>query len=293
MKKMMKRIPFYLGMSMMLVMSMCITACDKLLDDGKNNLSDYLSLRVTNCERVGSRLLIEFELRNKSGKDITNMSLSRSDSNDDVGKNYRGELRVAGGAGGREVDLTISLHKDEAKKMELVLADFDKAGEARKVFFVIRGKTTEFGTLDDNTLSESSGIAPDTRIKANGIQTADKKLAFSVISCKRVGTELVLTFNMTNNTGIALQKVKLGALYDNGYSDTGQNLTHFYIASKGGERITSTFDINPAETKTLELRHDGFDSSRTAKNVSFDVSLQCENYVFTESQIHFLTVVVE
>lgn len=90
MKKMMKRIPFYLGMSMMLVMSMCITACDKLLDDGKNNLSDYLSLRVTNCERVGSRLLIEFELRNKSGKDITNMSLSRSDSNDDVGKNYRG-----------------------------------------------------------------------------------------------------------------------------------------------------------------------------------------------------------
>ena len=293
MERMMKHIPFYLGMTVMVAISLCLVACDKLSDDGKNNLSDHLSLKVTNCERVGSRLLIEFDLINKSGKDITNMSLSQGDTYDDAGNKYTGYLRVAGGGEGRTVGYTISLNKDETKKMELILADFDKSGDARKVNFIIRGNPKEVGTLDDNKLSTSTSIAPDTRVRANGIQTSDKKLSFSVVSCKRIGTELVLTFTMTNNTSIALQKVKYGALYDNGYSDTGQELTHFYMAFEGGERITDKFDMNPSETKTLELHHKDFDPSGTANNVSFDITLACGNYVFTDSQVHFLTVNVE
>ena len=262
---------------------------------GDNPLSNYFDVRITNCERVGSRLLIEFDLTNRSGKTLSNMNISQERAYFDTGDaSWNDILRVEGSMTTSSY-ITVSFEKGETKKMQHILRNFDLSGSVRTVNFVLKAEPRELGTLTDNTLSAKATVSSDTRVTSRGIQTCDKKLSFSVVSCKNINGDLALVFSMTNNTGTTLRDVKLNSAvdYNRGTTDTGISFWNTTLTAQGSNATAWSLDFNVGETKTLQLNKKDFDLSGTSRNVSYDMSISCSNYGFVDEAIHFITIPIQ
>lgn len=262
---------------------------------GDNPLSKYFDVRITNCERVGSRLLIEFDLTNRSGKTLSNMNISQERAYFDTGDaSWNDILRVEGSMTTSSF-ITVSFEKGETKKMQHILKNFDLSGSVRTVNFVLKAEPRELGTLTDNTLSAKATVSSDTRVTSRGIQTCDKKLSFSVVSCKNINGDLALVFSMTNNTGTTLRDVKLNSAvdYNQGTTDTGISFWNTTLTAQGSDATAWSLDFNVGETKTLQLNKKDFDLSRTSRNVSYDMSISCSNYGFVDEAIRFITIPIQ
>lgn len=65
----------YLLMVMLAVLA--FTACEDKDDENKEyKFTDYFSMQVTKCERVGANLKVDFNLKNISGKDLQGVMLN-------------------------------------------------------------------------------------------------------------------------------------------------------------------------------------------------------------------------
>lgn len=272
----------------------CENKDDDVTGNGDNPLSKYFDVRVTNCERVGSRLLIEFDLTNKSGKTISNMQISQDKAYFDTGEASWNDILRVEGSMSYNASITVSFEKGETKKMQHILRNFDPSGSVNRVNFTIMAQPSELGTLTDKTLSATATVSSDTRVKSGGIQTCDKKLSFSVVSCKYVGNDLALVFTMTNNTGTTLRDVKLnqtiGTNYNQGTTDTGISFWTTFLTAQGSTETAWSLDFNVGETKTLQLNQRDFDPSRTSRNVSYTMSISCSNYAPVDEAFRFITV---
>ena len=97
----------------------CENKDDDVTGNGDNPLSKYFDVRVTNCERVGSRLLIEFDLTNKSGKTISNMQISQDKAYFDTGEASWNDILRVEGSMSYNASITVSFEKGETKKCSI------------------------------------------------------------------------------------------------------------------------------------------------------------------------------
>ena len=89
----------YLLMVMLAVLA--FTACEDKDDENKEpKFTDYFSMQVTKCERVGANLKVDFNLKNISGKDLQGVMLNGGSSDrckDDLGTEYYSSVSLQGG----------------------------------------------------------------------------------------------------------------------------------------------------------------------------------------------------
>lgn len=293
------------NLSFWLVAVLCvlnvISSCKK--EDSTTSLSSYVDINITRCERVGERIVVEFDMKNKSGNVISSIAISPSSLIDNSGKEYSTfdniGMRVKGALNRPYEVGPISLQKDEVKQLEVVAAGFDVNNTATGVNLVVTGRIKDVD-LEKNTIKASAKIV-DNRVLDNGIQTNDAGIEWTLKSCKREGDYLYVAYDMKNNTGSLLKNVSfLEANYmTKGFTfvaqdDLGQTYRNLYHAENNESySFALTFDIANNETKTIITRIADFDRTGNATKISICNELKCESYLFSDPIVRLINIPIE
>lgn len=269
------------------------TSCEELEeDDGTPTFSDYFDFSVTRCERVGSVLIIDWTIKNKTKLDIQSLELSCSNSTDNLGNTYyagNNGVAVSGSDLGNS-RRTFPILASETISGTFRITGFDETNSATKF-------TLNFGAycseLNLNSTVESKNISiTDNRVLSKGIQTNDTNLAYNPVSCTRTGDGLTVKFTVKNNTGKQLKNFKLA---NSNFTD---NLGNTYYGGENKLSLTEaglssaswyvTTDIDAGSTLTYYFRIPSFKESATSINGKFSVS--SDNYYFEDDYVSLLNI---
>jgi len=148
------------------------------------------------------------------------------------------------------------------------------------------------------SLSVLQDVAMDTSTTLGEVQQADPQFVANVTSCRRQGNDVLLTFNVRNNTGQTLQDVRIGhtGYYENmeGRTDVGQEISSMVtsIAVRGGNWDgIARFDMPAGSVKTLQIYIK--DVATNARNISLQVGMGCENKTFANKKARFTLVPIQ
>lgn len=255
-KKTMKLLRYFLPV-LLAVFTFC--ACDDLFgDDDKSDkepqFSDYFKMEITRCERVADVLVVDFKMKNISGKDLQQVQLNAAynESKDDLGNGYYNRQDVSLG-GKWSYEGQKSIKKNETITGSFLIKEFDKTNSAKKLTLKFKCASSD---LDfDSEVSIANIKITDKRVLTDGIDTNDFGLKYQLVGTERKMIDgynySFITFTVTNNTGVNLSNVEFRPSYF--YGDTESFRCD--ISSDGSAySYTTALRIQTGETKTLTVR---------------------------------------
>ena len=169
--------------------------------------SEALKFWVTSCERVGGVVIMDFRMKNVSGKNLANLELwtghynmdkiFQTDAEDDLGNNYAHSLTFGSGFFTEDHFKIAQLNSGETAEGHVRIArvgslgEFDPTNKAKNVsvWYKIEADNYDFSNPenDDKVGVVQFGRVPltDNRLITGGIQTCDRQLKFEVNSVQR------------------------------------------------------------------------------------------------------------
>jgi len=274
-----------------------LASCEEMLneeDDGTPKFSDYFTLKVTQAERVGDVLIVDYTLKNKSKNNIQEFWFVDRSAEDNVGAEYRVDARVDGGDWSSNA---FPIEAGETRTGSFRVQSFDSNDEASKATLNLEVTADElFGysraevTLDKITFS-------DNRPTTNGIRTNDRNMVWRVVSSTRdADGHMVCTFSVTNNTGKELKNFRVntqGVWNDDLRDNLGNVFYYTPVYPQGVEPDNSWSGVNfPAgDTQLFYVYEKNFKENATS--FSYEIPVLCDNYTFEEDNVHFVSVRVE
>ena len=130
------------------------------------------------------------------------------------------------------------------------------------------------------------------------VNQVDPQLIANVVSCQRSGNNVLLTFNLKNNTGQLLQDVRCGhtGYYQNmtGKTDNGNEIhslsTSIRVYGGNWDDVTR-YDMPAGGVKALQINIK--DVSASARYISLQVGIACGNKQLTNDKAEFLLVPIQ
>lgn len=245
-------------------------------------------MNVTNCERVGNNLQVDFTMKNISGVDLNQVQLNGSSvrCEDNTGERYNSEISLGGNWLG---SVRTSMDKDETISGSFLIRDFNKSLKVNQLNLIFNCSCP---TLDFNGCGEIDKIKIlDNRVMSDGIRTNDLGLVYKLVSaeCKTVDNENVadITFTVTNNTGLDLQDFQLNC---NTHFEDNLGKQYYGIAiSNGGDFYTNvhgTFKKSSTWQLTIRIPRININSKR------FNGSVHCtvDGYPLGDSYVNFYDI---
>lgn len=287
---------------LMLLFALCaftLTSCDLFGTDEEEEetsepaFNDFFSMEITRCERVGSVLIIDWNLTNKTKQDIQSLKLSMADGTDNLGNTYSGLYKGGVAVSGSDLSYsrTFPVLANETISGTFRITDFDETNSATKFTLNFEAYCSEL-SLSATVQGKNISIT-DNRVLSKGIQTNDTDLAYSLISCTRTGDDLTVKFSVKNNTGKQLKNFEL---VTNDFTDNlGNTYSGFYrgrlaLTEAGLSSASSyvTTDIDAGATKTYYFRILSFNEDAISISGSFEVS--SDNYYFEDDDVRLLNI---
>lgn len=282
-----------------LCMTFTFAACEDLFGDDEDEeeqsepqFSDYFTMNITRCERVGDVLILDWTIKNKSKKDAQNLTINmgnyRSTGTDDTGENYN-SLNISVGGNSFSTAKTFAVLAGETIQGTIRINSFNATNTATKFTLTVSISCTEMEF--DSTVEFKNIAITDNRVMSKGIQTNDTKLAYTVKSCKRDDDgNVILCFTVKNNTGTSLQDYKVNprSFTDNVNSGCAESI------SMTGESYHSsdiTTDIAAGETVTFYIKL--YYVNENATWVGGSIYLSSDNYEFECSEASFLNIAIQ
>lgn len=289
--------------SLLAILALCaftFTSCN-LFDDEEEeeeestpSFNSYFNFTITRCERVGSVLILDWKLTNKTKKDVQNLNLGTSESTDNLGNSYSGDW----GFQGISIDgssfsnyKTVPVLAGETITGKFRIPDFDGTNSAKTFTLNFQAECTELG-LSKVTVTGKDLPITDDRVLSKGIQTNDTYLAYTFKSAKYSDGSVIVCFTVKNNTGKQLKNLNLQC------QDGRDNLGNSYSGDWGSQDISLdsnnfissyvTTDLDAGETLTYYNKIHKFSSSATYYNGSLKVS--ADNYYFEDYYVNFLNL---
>lgn len=290
-KKTMKLLRYFLPV-LLAVFTFC--ACDDWFggddpSDKEPQFSDYFKMEITRCERVADVLIVDFKMKNVSGKDLQQVELSGATSKDNLGNGYNGDQDVSLG-GKWSYWGQKSIKKNETITGSFRIRAFDKTNSAQKLTLNFKCASSD---LDfDGEVSIANIKIADKRVLTDGIDTNDFGLKYQLVGTERKIVDgrncSFITFTVTNNTGVNLSNVDFCA--HNFYGDTeGFNC---YMSSDGSAfSYTATVRIQKGETKTLTIRVN--DVPDRIKQLRGTVTCRTDSYILCSEDVNFYDMTFE
>lgn len=295
MKKTMKRMALFMSLLATMAVTACLTACDFGEDEDKvPNALDYVSINITRCERVGSVLQIDFDIKNLNKADI-NIGISNPNATDDKGTSYN----VSTSTGDNNYEpyystTSITITGNNTIKGHAKISDFDALNEAKSIKLNL---TLSVYNIDcEKAIYSNNKIAiTDNRIMEHGVQTNDVNLAWSVTSCTRDSEgNLLLNFKLKNNTGNMLETFGIGSgnTFDNIGNQYYQDVSYRWGNEGGYEPYYSQTYTNIPAGGTVEgtVKIKKFNSA--ASEVTVYLKTYVRNYITSDDTVRFLTIPV-
>lgn len=282
----MKNVKFLM---LMLLAVLSLSSCEKEEEEEKEpNFFTYFQMNVTNCERVGNNLQVDFTMKNISGVDLNQVQLNGSSVSceDNTGEKYNSEISLGGNWLG---SVRTSMDKGETISGSFLIRDFNKSLKVNQLNLIFNCSCP---TLDFNGCGEIDKVKVlDNRVMSDGIRTNDLGLVYKLVSaeCKTVDNENVadITFTVTNNTGLDLQDFQLNC---NTHFEDNLGKQYYGIAiSNGGDFYTNVHGtFKKSSTWQLTIRIPGININ--SKRFNGSVPCTVDGYPLGDSYVNFYDI---
>ena len=273
----------------MLLAVLSLSSCEKEEEEEKEpNFFTYFQMNVTNCERVGDNLQVDFTMKNISGVDLNQVQLNGSSVSceDNTGEKYNSEISLGGNWLG---SVRTSMDKGETISGSFLIRDFNKSLKVNQLNLIFNCSCP---TLDFNGRGEIDKVKVlDNRVMSDGIRTNDLGLVYKLVSaeCKTVDNENVadITFTVTNNTGLDLQDFQLNC---NTHFEDNLGKQYYGIAiSNGGDFYTNVHGtFKKSSTWQLTIRIPGININ--SKRFNGSVPCTVDGYPLGDSYVNFYDI---
>ncbi len=271
--------------------------CEKDNDDtggsSSNNpsaLSNYLRVSNANAHYVGKDIIVDYDLTNKSGKDLNDLVIDSYAFNDD-GNEFIGTVEGSIGEGNpwNWRLSNISIGKNETRKMRTKITEPNYP--IKNVKIKIEGGSNMLGVLNDKAIIFSTNVT-DPRKSSDAVWTNDDKMLYSYPRCSRNGNDLLATVAITNKTGVGLEKVTI--TFEKADDGNGRQLDPYidglFISIDGTENIwRNTCSIPNNETHNVTFRIKDF-YLKNPYCLNATIIMSSENYIFA-SNAFYLTAI--
>lgn len=282
----MKNVKFLM---LMLLAVLSLSSCENEEEEEKEpNFFTYFQMNVTNCERVGNNLQVDFTMKNISGVDLNQVQLNGSSvrCEDNTGERYNSEISLGGNWLG---SVRTSMDKGETISGSFLIRNFNKSLKVNQLNLIFNCSCP---TLDFNGCGEIDKIKIlDNRVMSDGIRTNDLGLVYKLVSaeCKTVDNENVadITFTVTNNTGLDLQDFQLNC---NTHFEDNLGKQYYGIAiSNGGDFYTDVHGtFKKSSTWQLTIRIPGININ--SKRFNGSVPCTVDGYPLGDSYVNFYDI---
>lgn len=257
--------------------------------DKEPQFSDYFKMEITRCERVADVLIVDFKMKNVSGKDLQQVELSGATSKDNLGNEYNGDQDVSLG-GKWSYWGQKSIKKNETITGSFRIRAFDKTNSAQKLTLNFKCASSDLNFNSEVSIANIK-IA-DKRVLTDGIDTNDFGLKYQLVGTERKIVDgrncSFITFTVTNNTGVNLSNVDFCA--HSFYGDTED--FNCYMSSDGSAfSYTATVRIQKGETKTLTIRVN--DVPDRIKQLRGTVTCRTDSYILCSENVNFYDMTFE
>lgn len=263
--------------------------------DKEPQFSDYFKMEITRCERVADVLIVDFKMKNVSGKDLQQVELSESNnfigSKDNLGNEYYNRQDVS--LGGRwSKSGQKSIKKNETITGSFRIRGFDKTNSAQKLTLNFRCASSDLNFNSEVSIANIK-IA-DKRVLTDGIDTNDFGLKYQLVGTERKIVDgrncSFITFTVTNNTGVNLSNVDFDT--DSNYFSGDTESFRYDISSDGSAFSYSTaLRIQTGETKTLTIRVNGVPDR--IKQLRGTVTCRTDSYILCSEDVNFYDMTFE
>lgn len=259
--------------------------------DKEPQFSDYFKMEITRCERVADVLIVDFKMKNVSGKDLQQVELrtAYNCAKDNLGNEYYNSQDVSLG-GKWNYSGKKSIKKNETITGSFRIRDFDKTNSAQKLTLNFKCASSD---LDfDGEVSIANIKIADKRVLTDGIDTNDFGLKYQLVGTDRKIVDgrncSFITFTVTNNTGVNLSNVNFNLSYF--YSDTEQFRCD--ISSDGSAfSYTTALRIQTGETKTLTICI--YDVPDRIKQLRGTVTCRTDSNILCSEDVNFYDMTFE
>lgn len=282
----MKNVKFLM---LMLLAVLSLSSCENEEEEEKEpNFFTYFQMNVTNCERVGNNLQVDFTMKNISGVDLNQVQLNGSSVSceDNTGERYNSEISLGGNWLG---SVRTSMDKGETISGSFLIRNFNKSLKVNQLNLIFNCSCP---TLDFDGRGEIDKIKIlDNRVMSDGIRTNDLGLVYKLVSaeCKTVDNENVadITFTVTNNTGLDLQDFQLNC---NTHFEDNLGKQYYGIAiSNGGDFYTDVHGtFKKSSTWQLTIRIPGININ--SKRFNGSVLCTVDGYPLGDSYVNFYDI---
>ena len=285
----MKNVKFLM---LMLLAVLSLSSCENEEEEEKEpNFFTYFQMNVTNCERVGNNLQVDFTMKNISGVDLNQVQLNGGSvwdmCEDNTGETYYSEISL----GGKWLtSVRTSMDKGETISGSFLIKNFNKSIKVNQLNLIFNCSCP---TLDFNGRGEIDKVKIlDNRVMSDGIRTNDLGLVYKLVSAeyKTVDNENVadITFTVTNNTGLDLQdfQLSLGSTY---FEDNIGEKYYRIAISNGGDFYTSVHGtFKKSSTWQLTIRIPGININ--SKRFNGSVYCTVDGYPLGDSYVNFYDI---
>lgn len=290
-KKTMKLLRYFLPV-LLAVFTFC--ACDDWFggddpSDKEPQFSDYFKMEITRCERVADVLIVDFKMKNVSGKDLQEVQLNGTSSKDNLGNEYSNLQDVSLG-GKWSYWGQKSIKKNETITGSFRIRAFDKTNSAQKLTLNFKCVSSDLNFNGEVSIANIK-IA-DKRVLTDGIDTNDFGLKYQLVGTERKIVDgcncSFITFTVTNNTGVNLSNVDFCA--HNFYGDT--EYFNCDMSSDGSAfSYTATVRIQKGETKTLTICINNVPDR--IKQLRGTVTCSTDSYILCSEDVNFYDMTFE
>ena len=288
----MKNVKFLM---LMLLAVLSLSSCENEEEEEKEpNFFTYFQMNVTNCERVGNNLQVDFTMKNISGVDLNQVQLNGGSvwdmCEDNTGEKYYSEISLGGNW---LTSVRTSMDKGETITGSFLIKNFNKSIKVNQLNLIFNCYCP---TLDFDGRGEIDKVKIlDNRVMSDGIRTNDLGLVYNLVSAeyKTVDDQNVadITFTVTNNTGVNPQNFQLSLGSTDTYfeDNTGMKYYGVVISSNGGDFYTNvhgTFKKSSTWQLTIRIPKININSK------TFNGSVYCtvDGYPLGDSYVNFYDI---
>lgn len=212
----------YLMAAFVLLGALTFVACgDDTNEDGKVlTWSDYVSMDIQRCERIGSSLYIEYTLTNITDRTLDATSHLASENRGAVADNLGNMYPIDACVWDNEViwrqghSVTLSdILPQQKRSVRCRVDNFDPTNRAAKVEIRFNIDISDVYDLDNSLCQKRDIPVADNRVMDNGIQTNDFGLAYQVNSCEADAEgNVVIDFAVNNSTQVGISEYRLDGI---------------------------------------------------------------------------------
>lgn len=259
--------------------------------DKEPQFSDYFKMEITRCERVADVLIVDFKMKNVSGKDLQEVQLNGTSSKDNLGNEYSNMQDVSLG-GKWSYWGHKSIKKNETITGSFRIRAFDKTNSAQKLTLNFKCVSSDLNFNGEVSIANIK-IA-DKRVLTDGIDTNDFGLKYQLVGTERKIVDgrncSFITFTVTNNTGVNLSDVDFDT--NNNYFSGDTESFRCDISSDGSAFSSiTTLRIQTGETKTLTIRVNNVPDR--IKQLRGAVTCRTDSYILCSEDVNFYDMTFE